>query len=285
MQIKRAVVTSAAPNQSTLPLQRLVDRDGIEKTALQMIVEEVEAAGIEELAVIVQPGDAEAFRRAADAHSGFIRFIEQPSPMGYGDALLRARSFVADQPFLHLVGDHLYLSSSERRCAQQLIEVASEFGCSVSAVQPTRENRLHLFGVVSGAHLPRRDGLYEVSRVAEKPTPTHAEQELLTAGMRSGYYLAFFGMHVLTPAVLEILEELQRANSTLRPTLSDAFTHLLQRQRYLALTIEGTRYNIGMKYGLLIAQLAFGLAGKDRDRILMELVDVMTPRQALGANP
>ena len=139
-------------------LERLVDRDGQEKTTLQMIVEEVESAGIEEIAVIIQPGDAEAYKRAAGQHLGLLQFIEQPSPLGYGDALLRAKSFVGDQPFLHLVGDHLYLSHGKDRCAKQLIDVATEFECSVSAVQATRENRLPLFGAVSGSNLPRREG-------------------------------------------------------------------------------------------------------------------------------
>jgi UTP--glucose-1-phosphate uridylyltransferase len=282
MLVKRAVVTSAAPNQNTLPLQRLVDRDGCEKTALQMIVEEVESAGIEEIAVIIQPGDAEAYKRAAGQHLGLLRFIEQPSPAGYGDALVRAKDFVADGPFLHLVGDHLYLSHAATRCAKQLIDVATEFDCAVSAVQATRENRLPLFGVVGGTNLPRREGVYEVTRAIEKPTPTQAEQELITAGLRSGYYLAFFGMHVLTPAVLEILEAMVNDQDFPRPTLSDAVAQLIRKQRYLALSIEGTRYNIGVKYGLLIAQLALGLAGNDRDQILTELVELMMPRQGLG---
>lgn len=283
MQVKRAVVTAAAPNQNTLQLQRLVDRDGCEKTALQMIVEEVESAGVEEIAVVIQPGDAEAYKKAAGQHLGLLRFIEQPSPLGYGDALLRAKSFVGDQPFLHLVGDHLYLSHSENRCAKQLIDVAHEFDCSVSAVQATRENRLPLFGAVAGNNLPRRDGLYEVTHVLEKPTPTQAEQELITAGLRSGYYLTFFGMHVLTPATMEILEELiKNIGPTSKPSLSDAVSGLLRKQRYLALQIEGSRYNIGVKYGLLFAQLAIGLAGTDRDQILTELVELMMPRQSVG---
>jgi len=282
MQVKKAVVTSAAPNQNTLPLQRLVDRDGCEKTALQMIVEEVESAGIEQIGVIIQPGDAAAFERAAGQHLGLLRFIEQPSPQGYGDALLRARDFVGDDPFLHLVGDHLYLSHTQRRCAQQLIDVADEFGCSVSAVQATREHRLPLFGVISGNPLPRRGGLYEVTRAIEKPTPTEAEQALITPGLRSGYYLGFFGMHVLTPLVMEILERLVADHPGGRPTLSDAVALLLKRQKYLALSVEGLRYNIGVKYGLLIAQLALGLAGTDRDQILVELIDLMAPRQTPG---
>lgn len=282
MLVKRAVVTAAAPNQNTLPLQRLVDRDGCEKTALQLIVEEVESAGIEEIAVIIQPGDADAYKRAAGQHLGLLRFIEQPSPLGYGDALLRAKAFVGDQAFLHLVGDHLYLSHARQSCAKQLIEVADEFNCCVSAVQATRENRLPLFGAVSGNNLPRREGLYEVTRVLEKPTPTQAEQELITAGLRSGYYLTFFGMHVLTPSVLQILEELVSSVPDSRPSLSEAVGQLVRKQRYLALSIEGSRYNIGVKYGLLIAQLALGLAGNDRDQILTELVELMMPRQSFG---
>lgn len=282
MLVKRAVVTAAAPNQNTLPLQRLVDRDGFEKTALQMIVEEVESAGIEEIAVIIQPGDEDAYKKAAGQHLGLLRFIEQPSPLGYGDALLRAKEFVGDQAFLHLVGDHLYLSHTVQSCAKQLIEVANEFNCAVSAVQATRENRLPLFGAVSGNNLPRRDGLYEVARVLEKPTPTQAEQELITAGLRSGYYLTFFGMHVLPPAVLDLLDELVSEMPSSRPSLSEAMSQLLRKQRYLALSIEGSRYNIGVKYGLLVAQLALGLAGNDRDQILTELVDLMMPRQSVG---
>jgi UTP--glucose-1-phosphate uridylyltransferase len=198
--------------------------------------------------------------------------------------LLQAKSFVGDDPFLHLVGDHLYLSHGEKRCAQQLIEVAHEFGCAVSGVQPTRENRLSLFGVVSGTNLPRRSGLIEVNRAIEKPTPTQAEQELITAGLRSGYYLAFFGMHVLTPQVMEVLEELLAEQRPERPCLSDAMSVLAKRQKYLALTVDGMRYNIGVKYGLLIAQLALGLAGDDRDQILVELIDLMTPRQTGGGS-
>lgn len=282
MQVKKAVVTAAAPNQNTLPLQRLVDRDGYEKTSLQMIVEEAEAAGIEKIAVVIQPGDAAAYQKAAGHHLELLTFIEQPAPLGYGDALLRAESFVGQDPFLHLVGDHLYLSHGQQRCAQQLIEVASQFDCSVSAVQPTRENRLGSFGVISGQPLARHSGLYEVTGAAEKPTPTQAEQTLLTPGLRSGHYLAFFGMHVLTPMAMEILRRLISQAPSGGTSLTDAMAQLLAHQRYLALSVEGQRYNIGAKYGLLIAQLALGLAGSDRDQILVEMIDLLAPRPNTG---
>ncbi|MFK8113297.1 MAG: sugar phosphate nucleotidyltransferase [Rubripirellula sp.] len=283
MQVRKAVITAAAPNQNRLPLQQLVDRDGEDKTALQLIVEETVAAGIEEICLIIKPGDNEAYQSAAGSQLGSVQFVEQPSPLGYADAIFRAKSFVGDEPFLHLVGDHLYLSSTDQPCASQLIQLASEFDCSVSAVQSTRENNLPYFGIVSGPHVPRFDGLYEVERVIEKPTPTLAEQELVTPGLRVGHYLGFFGMHVLTPNVMDLIEKLLAEAGDSKPTLSDAARLLPSHGKYLAYELKGSRYNLGIKYGLLKAQLAIGLSGRDRDQILTEIVDLLAHRAEVGS--
>lgn len=283
MNVRKAVITAAAPDQHTLPLQRLVDRDGIEKSALQMIVEEVVEAGIEEIAVVIQPGDATEYRRAAGNHVGMLRFVEQTEPNGYADAIARAGDFVKDEPFLHLVGDHLYLSSTSIRCARQVIDVANEFECSVSAVQATREHKLPFYGVVGGSRVPRQSRLYEVNRVVEKPTPTQAEQELVVAGLRQGSYLCFFGIHVLTPDIIEPLNRAIRDRvHGERPSLTVALAQLARRQKYLALEVAGLRYNIGAKYGLLVAQMAFALAGRDRDHVLAELVELLAVRSMDG---
>lgn len=89
MPIRRAVITAAAPNQNRLPLQQLVDRDGQEKTALQLIIEETVAAGIDEVCVIIQPGDTESYQAAAGTQVANLHFIEQPEPLGYADAVYR----------------------------------------------------------------------------------------------------------------------------------------------------------------------------------------------------
>ena len=282
MQVRKAVITAAAPDQNRLPLQQLVDRGGEDKTALQLIVEETLAAGVEEICVVIKPGDQEAYEQAAGNHLGSLFFVEQSEPLGYAHAISQAKSFTAEDPFLHLVGDHLYLSSTDQPCAKQLIQIANEFECTVSAVQATRENKLPYFGIVSGTHVPRREGLYEVERVVEKPTPTFAEQELITPGLRSGHYLGFFGMHVLTAEIMSAIDQLLSAGGNHKPTLSDAAAMLRSRQRYLAYEVQGTRYNLGVKYGLLIAQLANGLSGRDRDYILTEMVDLLAHRS--GAN-
>lgn len=282
MKARKAVITAAAPDQHTLPLQRLVDREGEERSVLQLIVDEAIEAGIEEIAIVIQPGDATEYRRAAGTHVSALRFIEQTEPAGYADAVHRARDFVGDEPFLHLVGDHLYLSSVGVRCARQLLDVAAEHVCAVSAVQATREHRLPFFGAVGGTRVPRSSRLYEISKVIEKPTPTQAEQELVVAGLRPGTYLCFFGMHVLPAEVMDSLGAvLAERVAGERPSLTAALARWARGRRYLALEVEGVRHNLGVRYGLLMTQLALALSGKDREQVLSELVELLATRPAV----
>ena len=275
MKINKTVITAAGKEQPRLPLQRLVDRDGIAKSALQIVLEEVIAAGTEEIGLVVRPGDEEDFRRAAGPLASRLQFIVQPTPLGYGHALRCARQFTGREPFLHLVSDHLCVSATAHRCAQQLVMVAAAENCAVSAVQATRESLLPYYGVIGGRRVPQHSHLYEIETVVEKPTPTEAEQQLLVPGLRAGHYLCFFGMHVLTPAVMDLLEE---AGADCRQ-LSPALAKLAQRERYLACEIQGHRYNLGVTYGLLTAQFALALAGKDRDEVLAQLLELLAKQK------
>lgn len=279
MDIKKAIITAAGKNQRTLPLQSLVDRDGTSKTALSIIIEEVLQAGVEEICVVISPGDQQAYATAASGHAKRLHFVEQEQPMGYGHAVYCAREFTHRQPFLLLVGDHLYVSGSPNRCAQQLVEVAANADCSVSAVQATHESKLPFYGTVGGKLIPGAQKLYEVEDLLEKPTPTEAEQKLIVPGLRAGHYLCFFGMHVLTPAVMEILAEaVAAADGKTNVHLTSALRKLPSRERYLACELKGKRYDIGVKYGLLTAQLALSLDGVDRDEVLTGLVELLASR-------
>lgn len=279
MEIKKAIITAAGKTQRTLPLQSLVDRDGATKTALQIIIEEILQAGVEEIGIVVCPGDRAAFTAAAGSHARRLQFIEQSAPLGYGHAVGCARDFAGNAPFLLLVGDHLYLSGGSKRCAQQLVEIAAAENCSVSAVQATHESKLPFYGAVGGRLMAGRKGLFEISEVIEKPTPTEAEQRLIVPGLRAGHYLCFFGMHVLTPAVMDLLaEEVARADRKGGVHLSTALAKLAARERYLASELQGRRYDIGVKYGLLTAQLALALDGQDRDEVLGGLVELLAAR-------
>jgi len=273
MDIRKAVITAAGSGQRTLPLQTLVDRDGKTKTALEIIVEEALNSGAEEICVVIHPGDAEAYRAAAGPHGKGLEFVEQEQPRGYGHAVWRARAFTGAEPFLLLVGDHLYLSREKRSCARQLVEVAAAEACAVSAVQATHESKLPYYGAAGGRLAENRKGLYLVSEVLEKPSPTAAEQRLIVPGLRAGHYLCFFGMHVLTPAVMDLLGAEMAAGQT--ASLSRTLAQLANRERYLACELQGRRFDIGLKYGLLSAQLALALSSPARSEVLAGLVELL----------
>lgn len=282
MHIRKAVITAAGRRQRHLPLQTLIDRDGREKSVLEILVDEVLHAGAEEVAVVVAPGDEARYGQAVGPRAARLTFLPQPEPLGYGHAVYCARDFVGPEPFLHLVGDHLYVSGAERGCARRLVEVAQAEACAVSAVQATRENLLPYYGAVGGRRVPGRDDLYVVETVIEKPTPTEAETRLLVPGLRAGHYLCFFGMHVLTPTVMALLADQMADARTEGLTLSAALAALAGREKYLALEERARRYDLGDRYGLLTAQVALALSGQDRDEVLARLLELLAQR-ALGA--
>ncbi len=278
MKIRKALVTAANPRQRTLPLQSLIDPQGETKTALQLILEEAAGAGIEEFCVIVCPGDEAAYAEASGALRSRVRFIPQTGARGYGHAILCGRDFIGDEPFLHLVGDHLHVSSTKTSCARQLLEIATAENASVSAVQPTRESQLTSYGAVGGRLVGGEKPLYQIEAVLEKPTPSVAEQQLIVPGLRAGFYLCFFGLHVLGAEIFSLLDEQKSAAPDAPLGLSPALHALASRQRYLAFSVAGRRYDIGAPYGLLLAQLALSLSGRERDHVLTQLVELLALR-------
>lgn len=280
MRITRAIITAAGKGQRNLPLQTLIDRDGQQKSILSIIIEEVLLAGIDEICIVVHPDDEKSFRSVAGDRSGRLSFVYQKEPRGYGHAVWLARDFADGQPFLHLIGDHLYVSRMEKGCAQRVVETAEAESCSVSAVQATREGLLHNFGAVGGKRVKGRNDLYTIETVIEKPTPTEAEERLLVPGLRAGNYLCFFGIHVLAPSLMKILDdELKDSPDAHLATISGALQKVSRTEKYLALQMNDYRYNIGSKYGLLTAQLALALNGRDRDEVLGMLMETLLLRE------
>jgi UTP--glucose-1-phosphate uridylyltransferase len=307
VRITKAVITAAGRGARQYPaldtvqkaMLPLVDRDGLTKPVLQVIAEEAFESGIEEIGVVVAPGDEADYRRmlrnsAETLRAGFrgepwaeeqarrlgemesrLRFAVQDEPRGYGHAVHCARPFVGDEPFLLLLSDHVYISGELRRCAKQLIDLAESQGCAVSAVQATREHLIHQYGTVAGRRQHDRPDVYAIDTILEKPNPTTAELKLHVPGLRAGHYLCFFGMHVLTPTVFALLEDL--VNRDVREggsiQLTTALNALASREKYLALETRGTRHNLGVKYGVVEAQIALALAGVDRGRVLAGLLE------------
>lgn len=307
MQITKAVITAAGRGARQYPasdtvqkaMLPLVDRDGRTKPVLQIIAEEAFESGIEEICVISAPGDEAIYRRhfqsyAENLRAAFrgvewaeeqarrlldlehrLRFAVQTEPHGYGHAVWCAREFAGSQPFLLLLGDHLYISKESRRCARQLLDLAEEEGCAVSAVQATREHLIHHYGTLTGKRLNGRPDVYLIEEIVEKPNPTLAELRLQVPGVRAGHYLCFFGMHVLTPTVFDLLDDLvtRDVRESGQIQLTSALNALARREKYVALETRGARHNLGVKFGGVDAQIALALAGVDRERMLAGLLE------------
>jgi len=307
VQITKAVITAAGRGARQYPasdtvhkaMLPLVDRDGLTKPVLQIIAEEALESGIEQICVVTAPGDEAVYRNhfrnyAANLRSTYkgvdwaedqarrfvdldqrLLFAVQPEPEGYGHAVWCARSFVRDEPFLLLLSDHLYISSETRRCARQVIELAASENCAVSAVQATREHLIHQYGTLTGRRVPEHPEIYAIDEIVEKPNPTLAELRLQVPGLRAGHYLCFFGMHVLTPVVFELLDDLVRDNVRELGLiqLTTALNALARQERYLALETRGSRFNLGVKFGVVEAQIALAMAGVDRELILALMLE------------
>ena len=314
MRIKKAVITAAARGERLYPvadtIQKamlpVVDIDGLHKPVIQIIIEEAFASGIEEICIVCAPGDG---KRYIDAFASLrdnlvksfksvdwakeeaekidqllsrIQFAEQQEARGYGHAVYCAKEFVNNEPFLLLLGDYLYVSYlSQKRCAAQLIDLATKEACSVSAVNPTIEHQIHRYGTLTGKHLPNSEGVYQIEKLIEKPSLSTAELELQTPGLRAGYYLCFFGIHVFTPLVFELLEKETKkedANILLTPVLQN----LAVTEKYLALEVKGKRYDLSRKNGLLRAQIALGLAGDAHDETLTTIVELLAEANTIN---
>src|SRR4029077_11057819 len=217
--VRKAVITAAGKGTRQYPASTavqkemfpLVDRDGLTKPVIQIIGEEAIDSGIEEICIITQPGEEglyrDYFRRMNDdmvksfrgkdwaileseklgAFGERLHFAEQHTPEGFGHAVYQAKQFVGDEPFLLLLGDHVYISDIKERCARQLVRVHEQYMLeATTGVQPTVERLLHSFGVIKGTPIDMNKGLYKAEMIVEKPTVEFARENLVTPMLPAG---------------------------------------------------------------------------------------------------
>lgn len=312
MQIRKAVITAAARGERLYPvgdtvqkaMLPLADLDGVHKPVLQIIAEEAFSSGIEEICLICAPGDEPRYKQAfntlrqnlSQAYSSVdwakqqaakidflmnhLTFVVQEEMQGYGHAVYCAKDFAAGEPFLLLLGDHLYLSNHEERCASQLLKLARAQDCSVSAVNATPEYLIGQYGTLTGTHLGGEEGVYSIEKIIEKPSLSQAELELMTPGLQAAHYLCFFGMHVLEANIFELLEtQINHSSNQTDIQLTPALQKLAQSSKYLAKQMAGRRFNLGTHFGWLEAQVAFGLNSDHASGLLSSIVNELALAQ------
>jgi UTP-glucose-1-phosphate uridylyltransferase/galactokinase len=248
----------------------IVDRDGIAKPAILLIVEEALEAGIEEVVIVVQEQDLADFRSFFGEQISIenynklprhfqeyarrildighrVTFVTQAAQEGFGHAVLCARPALGDEPFLLMLGDHLYRSTSDVSCARQLVEAYQRAGTSVVGLRRTPEADIAAFGAATGVWL-EGDRLLNVTEFAEKPTVDYARTSLRVPGLPDGEYLTVFGQYVIKPQLFEYLEEHVRNNVRERGEfqLTSALDRLRQEDGFHGLIVDGRRFDIGL---------------------------------------
>jgi len=309
--VRKAVITAAGRGTRQYPASAavqkemfpLVDRDGLTKPVIQIIGEEAIQSGIEEICIVTSPGEEglyrDYFRRLDDAMVKTFRgkdwaileseklaafgerlhFAEQHAPEGFGHAVYQAKDFVGDEPFLLMLGDHVYISDTKERCARQLIRVYELYMLeAATSVQPTLERLLHLFGVIKGAPVDPSKGIYKAELIIEKPSIDLAREQLVTPYLPAGNYLAHFGQHVFSPRIFDSLEYLMANDIRDKGEfqLTAAQEHLRQNtDKYWAVNVQGQRYDTGIPYGLMETQLALALNGVHRTEICEAIARIL----------
>ncbi len=247
----------------------LVDERNEIRSVLHVICEQAASAGVESVGVIVSPWQTamvqEYFKTVRQSNSGRlpenIEYIVQPSPKGFGDAVMQAYEFVGDEPFMLLLGDHVYTQDcSEPPCPVQVAQAFdSTGGVAMIGMQPVSTQELSKVGVAGGVEIDKN--IYRCSDFIEKPDPATAQKRLITQGLPSGTFLAHCGIYVFTPEIFTCLHQLSRMTEVpdKELELAEAQSMLLGRypNDYFLYKIAGQAYDVGTPEGYVVSQMAF----------------------------
>jgi UTP-glucose-1-phosphate uridylyltransferase len=288
-QVRKAVIPAAGFGTRLFPATKatkkelfpIIDLDGIAKPAILIIVEEALEAGLDEVIIIVQENDLEDFRSFFNTQITIenynklprhfqqyaqrlleigrrVSFVTQANQEGFGHAVYCAREAIGNEPFLLMLGDHLYRSTGERSCVQQLLEAYQLHGLSVLGLRRTPESQIANFGTVAGVWL-EEDHLLNITEFAEKPTVDYARSNLRVPGLPEDEYLTVFGLYIIKPQIFGYLEEHIANNVRDRGEfqLTSALDRLRQEDGFLGLIMEGRRFDIGLPQYYLETLQAF----------------------------
>jgi len=276
--VRKAVIPAAGFGTRMFPATKaakkelfpIIDRDGVAKPVILLIVEEALNAGVDEVVIIVQEDDLEAFHSFFNVQVSIENFNKLPRQFqdyalhilevgehvtfaiqerqeGFGHAIYCAREAVGDEPFLLMLGDHIYRSDDGTSCAQQLIDVYNGHSLSVLGLRRTPESKIANFGTVTGVWTDE-ESVLNITEFAEKPTVDYARNSLRIAGLSEGEYLTVFGQYIIKPRIFDYLEENIRNNVRERGEyqLTSALDRLRQEDGFLGVEVRGQRFDIGL---------------------------------------
>ncbi|MDF2816023.1 MAG: galU, partial [Paenibacillus sp.] len=272
---RKAIIPAAGLGTRFLPATKAQPKEMlpiVDKPAIQYIVEDAIASGIEDIIIVTGrnkraiedhfdksvelesilevKGNTELLNLVQDISNMVdIHYIRQKEPLGLGHAVLCARKFIGNEPFAVLLGDDII--SSEPPCLKQMMDLYEEHERSVIASMQVPWEEVGKYGIVSPESTHESRGFSFISDLVEKPDPREAPSNQ-----------AVIGRYVLDPDIFEILEKLQPGRGG-EIQLTDGLRILNERKSMIAYNLKGKRYDVGDKFGYIEATIEFALQRDD----------------------
>ena len=276
--VRKAVIPAAGFGTRLFPATKavkkelfpIIDRDGRAKPVIMVIVEEAISSGIEEIGIVAQKGDRtlfedffktppseELFKKLSPENQEYSQYLQdlgnritiltQDEQEGYGHAVFCAKEWVKDEPFLLMLGDHLYASDNETSCARQVLDVYEQVGQSVVGLSVMPAKILHKVGCVTG-FWQEPNSILCATQIYEKPDIEYARSHLHVEGMADDLFLGLFGIYALKPKIFDFLEEHISQNFRERGEfqLTSCLDRLRQEEGVTGYLVKGQYFDMGM---------------------------------------
>lgn len=282
MKVRKAVIPAAGLGTRFLPATKALAKEMlpiIDKPTIQYIIEEAKKSGIEDILVVTgkgkrpiedhfdsvpeleqnlkEKGKTDLLRLVEQTTDINLYFIRQSHPRGLGDAVLMAKDFVGNEPFVVMLGDDIM--EDKVPLTKQLMNRYEETHASTLAVMKVPHEEVNKYGVIDPTS-ETKPGLYDVKQFVEKPDVDKAPSDL-----------AIIGRYLLTPEVFTMLET-QEPGAGNEIQLTDAIDRLNKIQRVFAHEFKGQRYDVGCKFGYLKTSIQFGLRHPEVQAELKEYI-------------
>lgn len=283
MGIRKAIIPAAGLGTRFLPATKAQPKEMlpiVDKPTIQYIVEEAVESGIEDIIIVSGRGkraiedhfdksyeleETLASREKWDLLSEMrsisnmanIHYIRQKEPKGLGDAIYCARRFIGDEPFAVMLGDDI-VQNHDYPCMKQMIDMYNKYSCSIVGVQEVPDKDVSKYGIIGFDDQNESDRSFDLNTLVEKPAFEKAPSKY-----------AVMGRYILEPEVFKILEN-QSPGTGGEIQLTDAIRSLNEFKKVKGYHFEGTRYDVGDKFGFIKAQLDFALERKDLKNELLE---------------
>jgi UTP-glucose-1-phosphate uridylyltransferase/mevalonate kinase len=276
--VRKAVIPAAGFGTRLFPASKaikkelfpIVDRDGCAKPVIMVIIEEAINAGIEEICLVVQntdrklfedffcsPPKIENFNKLSKEDQEYSQYIleighritivTQEVQDGFGHAVYCTREWVNNEPFLLMLGDHIYASENEVSCSKQILDIYERIGHSIVGLKVTPADEIHKFGCIGGIWR-NRNSLLSITEISEKPEIEYAREHLSVEDMDKDTFLTIFGLYILTPKIFEYIEE--HISNNIREggefQLTSCLDKLRRDEEFIGYIMKGKRFDIGM---------------------------------------